>query len=73
MAIKRVVIKTCDRCKRDEEMVETTATGTATPVFDLNYHGRRMTYTDICPRCKKRLDGLMKALDVVEKKKKSDE
>jgi len=72
MAIKQVVLLTCDRCGREEQLEEDTYDGKSAVVFTARYKEDVVSFADLCGRCQERLPKIMASLKL-EKPEPSEE
>jgi len=57
MARREVVEITCDRCSRTETQTSTEAPKGGSPEFVGTFHGEKVSYDDLCKRCREAVSG----------------
>jgi hypothetical protein len=57
MARRDVIEVTCDRCKRKETQCSTDMPTGGSPEVDATFHGERITFNDLCKRCREAVGG----------------
>jgi hypothetical protein len=75
MAVKKVIIRSCDRCGKEEELPADAVVQGNRVLIEVAYQGLngRKTINDACEPCKKRIDELVTNLFLLGAKKEPGE
>lgn len=57
MSRREVIEITCDRCGRTETQSSTEIPKSGSPEMDYTFHGVRVTFNDLCRRCRDAVTG----------------
>jgi hypothetical protein len=57
MARRDVIEITCDRCGRTETQGSAEAPKTQGPEIDATFHGEKISFSDLCKRCREAVNG----------------
>jgi len=67
MAIKQVILLTCDRCAREEQIEVGTYDEGGAVTFKAQYEQDVVEFKDLCKRCRERLGKLMSQFKLEKK------
>ena len=74
MAIKQVVLLTCDRCGREEQLEESSydEDSKREAAFEVRYGDDEVSFSDLCNRCRERLSKIMKSIKLEKDEEESE-
>lgn len=63
MAVRKVVIRECDRCGKKDELLESEVPENSTEILSITLKGESViSYADLCDRCDQRVTNVVNAL-----------